>query len=69
MHVFIQEGTTKNYPDVISVLDRIEKSIQAGERDRKRAILAGNEETFRKAYQRQCNDPVKYSWMLVYPGD
>ena len=36
---------------------------------RERAIVAGDEETFRFMYRLKQREPEMYSWLIPYPGD
>ena len=69
-HLFIQEASTKNPEECARVVDRIARILHVRpEGERERAIVAGDEETFRFMYRLKQREGKRYSWLMPYPGD
>ena len=69
-HIFIQEASTKSYADSVDVVNRIARILRVGEPGgRVRAVVAGDEETFRFMLRLKQRKPADYKWLMVYPGD
>lgn len=70
IHMFIQEGSTKEYQAMERALHRICDVLKLGkEGDRQRTILSGDEETYGWV-RRYCQFHPEYADMLfLWPGD
>ena len=60
----------KSYTDSVDVVNSIARILRVEESGgRVRAIVTGDEETFRFMFRLKQHKPVDYKWLMEYPED
>ena len=68
-HLFIQEASTRSYTDSVKVVNRIARILRVGKPGgRGRAVVAGDEESFRFMYRLRHRKPADYMWLTLGTG-